>query len=316
MPNILITGAGGLLGSAIARELTNRGLTEGEDFFCLTKDEVNLLDRQEVVDALRFFKENMDCDILYHCAAKVGGVKANSNDNQGFFRDNVIMDDNVLDAALACGYKNLVGILSTCVFPDDTEYPLVAKNIDNGPPHNSNFGYAYAKRLLGYKIKTIREVTGWNWIAVIPTNLYGPMDNFNLENSHLVPALIRKGYNAYKTGGVMEVWGDGSPLRQFVHSSDMAKLIINSLRSWNSGVPKMLVCETEYSIADVVSVIKKYFNLRDDQVVFNSSEPSGQHRKPAKSDVSDYQFISLEDGIINTIEWFLHTMESGEKIRL
>lgn len=316
MPNILITGAGGLLGSAVAKELANRGLTEGEDFFCLTKSEVDLLNRQEVLDALMFFKDYMGCGIIYHCAAKVGGVKANSNDNQGFFRDNMIMDDNVLDAALTCGYKHLVGVLSTCVFPDDTEYPLVAKNIDNGPPHDSNFGYSYAKRLLGYKIKTIRRVTGWNWITVIPTNLYGPEDNFSLENSHLVPALIRKGYIAHKTGGNMEVWGDGKPLRQFVHSSDMAKLIINSLRSWDSDVPKMLICEREYSISQVVAIIKDYFALRDDQIVFNASQPSGQFRKPAKSDVPEYPFIELEEGVRDTIEWFVDKIEKGEKVRL
>ena len=147
------------------------------------------------------------------------------------------------------------------MFPDKVEYPLTADKLDLGPPHNSNYGYAYAKRLLGYQTKIYRNAIKKNWISVVPTNLYGPKDNFHLENSHLVPALIRKAYECSLTGGDFNVWGDGSPMRQFVYSEDMSKIVQWAINEWKNEKPLMAINEKEYTIKEIVNIIADRFNI-------------------------------------------------------
>ena len=305
MKNI-ITGASGLLGSAIRREL-------GEGNIYLSSRDVDLLDNEKTSSFL--WENKDDSDTIIHCAAKVGGVKANMDDNEGFFRDNYIMNKNLLENAYKWEYKNVVSILSTCVFPDDVKYPLTADKIDQGPPHPSNYGYSYAKRMLGYTTKTLGAMSKGNWISIIPTNLYGINDNFNLNDSHLIPALIRKAYEAKRDGGDFMVWGDGTPLRQFVFSDDMAKIILWAKDNWKRDIPMMAVNEKEYSISEVANIIAEKFEIPQERVKFDTTKPKGQFRKPAKSDVVDFEFTPLEEGLSKTIDWFAENYESGN-IRL
>ena len=215
MSDILITGGNGLLGSPLVRNLNADTFSSKE---CnLTKDNFS--------EYLNKRYGNTLPHTIIHCAAKVGGVGANLNNNLEFFKDNIKIDYNALTSCLELNIENMATILSTCVFPDIVEYPLTADKLDLGPPHDSNYGYSYAKRLLAYQTKMYRNVIKKNWISIVPTNLYGPKDNFDLEDSHLVPALIRKGYEASINGDNFNVWGDGSPLRQFIYSEDMSPII-------------------------------------------------------------------------------------------
>ena len=299
---IIVTGGHGLLGNAIKKQIN-----------CITpkRSEVDL----ENDSFSEFIKKNNNIDTVIHCAAKVGGVGANMNNNFEFFHKNIKIDQNVLNSCLENKIQNVVTILSTCVFPDKIEYPLTADKIDLGAPHFSNYGYSYAKRLLFYETKMYRNVAKQNWISIIPTNLYGEFDNFNLENSHLIPALIRKAYESSITGDNFVVWGDGSPLRQFVHSDDMAKIILWAIDNWKDEKPLMAVNEKEYSIKEVATIIAKRFKIPENKIIFDNTKPNGQHRKPAKSDVSWFEFMSLEEGINKTIDWFIENYNT-KNIRL
>lgn len=303
---IIVTGSRGLLGSALRKDL-------GEDHIYTNSSELNLLYLEDVDEFIAEQSEN--CDTIIHCAAKVGGVKANMENNETFFQENYVMNKNILEAAYTYEYKNFVSILSTCVFPDNVEYPLTADKIDLGAPHSSNYGYSYAKRLLGYQTKIFgKMMPESNWISIIPTNVYGPNDNFHLEDSHLIPALIRKGYEASLNGGDFEVWGDGTPLRQFIYSEDLSKVILWAIENWKEDRPFMAVNEIEYSIQDIVYIISKRFNIPDSRIKYDTSKPSGQFRKPAKTDVPlSFSFTPLEEGINKTIDWFIENYETARK---
>lgn len=302
----LVTGSNGLLGSALKNQL-------GEGHIYHTRVDCDL--RNYNSSNYYFFSLKEKPDTLIHCAAKVGGVQANMNDNKGFFNENNWINNNIIDNAIKYDIKNVVNILSTCVFPDkEITYPLTADQIDNGKPHHSNHGYSYAKRLLYHNTKYAREVTGNNWISIIPTNIYGENDYFNLENSHLVPALIRKAYEASISGQNFVVWGDGTPLRQFIYSEDLARVILWAIDNWNSSEPMMAVNETEYSISQIVDIIANRFEISPERIKYDTTKPNGQFRKPAKSDVpSDFKFISLDEGINKTIDWFLNNLEQIRK---
>ena len=131
-----------------------------------------------------------------------------------------MINTNVIEAARICGVKKLIAFLSTCVFPDDIEYPLTESKIHSGEPHSSNYPYAYAKRMVDIQIRAYREQYGLNYVSVIPTNVYGPNDNFNIDNGHVLPALIHKCYLAKNNNTDFSVWGSGKPLREFIYSED------------------------------------------------------------------------------------------------
>lgn len=292
----IITGSKGLLGSAIHRIIK-------DDSICPSRED---LDISKESDVKEYLKKNRDVsDTIIHCAAKVGGVKANMENNKSFFLENIKMDNNIMMSAFENEYENIVTVLSTCVFPDKVEYPLISDYIENGPPHFSNYGYAYAKRHLGYSTKMFRNASGKNWISVIPTNLYGINDNFSLENSHVIPALIRKAYESKINDEEFVIWGDGSPLRQFVYSDDMAQIILWAKDNWKSEKPIMAVNEKEYSIKEIALMIAEIFEIQGNKIRFDCDKPSGQFRKPAKSDVPDYKFIDIREGLEKTCKWFI-----------
>lgn len=297
MNKTIVTGSSGLLGSAIKKQL-------GNEHLYLSSKDVDLKDYTKTLEKIYSAKDKYDT--IIHCAAKVGGVKANMENNELFFWENYTMNKNLLEAAYAGEYKNFVSILSTCVFPNEVEYPLTADKINLGAPHPTNYGYSYAKRLLGYQTSLFGNmIPGSNWISIIPTNLYGFNDNFNLNDSHLIPALIRKAYDASKDGGDFIVWGDGTPLRQFVYSDDMAKIILWAIDNWKSEVPLMAVNEKEYSIKEVAMIIANRFGIPENKIIFDKTKPNGQFRKPAKSDVNWFEFTPLEEGLNKTIDWFV-----------
>jgi GDP-L-fucose synthase len=303
----LVTGSNGLLGSALKKELGEKG-----EYYNGKKD-CNLFNKKEVNAA--FLVNHDSWDSVIHCAAKVGGVKANMENNELFFEENYLMNKNVLEAAYQYKIKNFVSILSTCVFPDkEVTYPLTANQIENGSPHPSNFGYSYAKRLLGYETSMYRKLTGLNWISVIPTNVFGEKDNFHLENSHLIPGLIHKAYLAKRDNTDFIVWGDGTPLRQFIYSEDLAKLILWALENWKSDVPFMAVNPKEYSVKEVAFLIAKILDIDEKRIIFDINKPSGQFKKTASTDAPlDFKFTPLEEGLEKTINWFISNYDTARK---
>ena len=295
----LVTGSNGLVGSALKKVL-------GDGHIYHVRKDVDLTNENLTKEYFNYHIKNSGVDTIIHCAAKVGGVQANSSDNEGFFRDNYIINNNVINTSFENKIQNFVNLSSTCIFPDkNIIYPLTADQIDIGPPHPSNHGYSYAKRLSGYQTKIIRNLTGLNWISIVPTNVYGPNDNFHPQNSHMIPGIIQRAYNCKINNENFVVWGDGSPLRQFIHSEDLAKIIIWAIDNWKSDIPFMAVNNVEHSVMDIVKIVINKFKISEKKLIFDKTKPSGQFRKPAKSDIPEnYEYINIEQGINETVEWF------------
>jgi GDP-L-fucose synthase len=308
MKKVLVTGSNGLVGSALKKIL-------GPEHVYHTKDDVDLLDPKKTMDYITYHVKHSDVDTVIHCAAKVGGVQANMKDNKGFFIENFIINNNIIESSYKNEIPNFVNLLSTCIFPDkNITFPLTPDQIDNGSPHPSNHGYSYAKRLSGYQTNIIKKVLNSNWVSVIPTNVYGTNDNFHLEDGHMIPAMIHRAYLSKQRSEKMVVWGDGSPLRQVIYSEDLAKLIIWSLNNWTSDEPFMAINPIENSILDIAKIICNTFDIKDEDIIFDSTKPMGQHKKPAITNAPvGFEFKTLNDGIKDTVEWFIQNYKEVRK---
>ena len=290
---ILVTGGHGLVGSEFI----------SEQYFKPTSKDYDLRKRE---DTNRLMIKQFDSVI--HCAAKVGGVGGNINYKGEFFYDNIMMNTNVIEGARLSKVKNLVAFLSTCVFPDQVEYPLTEKKIHLGPPHFSNDAYAYAKRMTDIQIRSYKEQYGLNYKSVIPCNIYGPNDNYDIVNGHVLPSLIHKCYLARENKTPLTIWGSGKPLREFIFSKDVAKLTEWVLYNYNENEPIILSTSEEISLGDVVDMIVEIMNFKG-EIIFDSSKPDGQFRKPSdnskiKNYLPDFKFTPLYDGLKETIEYF------------
>lgn len=292
--SILVTGGHGLVGSEL----------NGEKYFKFSSKEFNLTEKHQT-DLL--FESNNFSSVI-HTAAKVGGVGSNINFKGEFYYNNIMINTNVIECSRLHGVKNLVSFLSTCIFPDDIDYPLTEKKIHLGPPHFSNDAYAYSKRMVDVQIRSYREQYGLNYKSVIPTNIYGPNDNYNIQNGHVIPSLIHKCYLARENKTDFVVWGSGKPLREFIFSRDVAKLTEWVLENYNENEPIILSTSDEVSIKDIVDIIVEIMNYKG-SVKWDITKPDGQYRKPSdnskiKNYLPDFRFTKLYDGLKETIEYF------------
>jgi GDP-L-fucose synthase len=249
-------------------------------------------------------------DIWINCAAKVGGVKANTDHVADFYNCNSLISNNVFQGAKKCNVKKLVSILSTCIYPDvaHVSYPLTEDQLHNGPPHDSNFGYAYAKRMVDVQSRAYRQQYNCDYITVIPNNLYGFQDNFDLNSGHVIPSLIRKFYEAKRDGTDVTLWGDGTPLREFTFARDAAKIIWWLAKNYNDLTPVNIGCTEEISIKDLAFLISEKIGFKGN-IKFDATKPNGQHRKPSSNkklrDLGcNIVYTPLTQGLIETIEFF------------
>lgn len=301
MERILVTGSTGLVGRCFT----------GDKFIRAT-----LCDLTDPIQADNLFR-SVKPDAVIHCAAKVGGLKANMTHKGDFFYQNIMMNTNVIEASRKHGVQKLVAFLSTCVFPDDVEYPLTPSKIHLGKPHFSNDAYAYAKRMADVQIQAYREQFGLNYFSVVPTNIYGPGDNYDLENGHVVPTLIHKFYLAKQNGEDVKIWGTGSPLREFVYSQDVASLTERLLLNYEGSEPVIISTSQEFSIKELAETIAEIMGFEGD-IVFETEKPDGQLRKPSDNSVvktmfPDFSFTPLRDGLKKSIEWFTENYPNVRK---
>ena len=304
MKKILVTGGSGLVGSQF----------EGDRYQKISSKDLNLLDQKSISD---YLEKNSNIDSIIHCAARVGGVKANMEYPAEFLYENLKMNSGIIDEATNFGIKNFVCFLSTCVFPDDVEYPLTPEKIHLGPPHSSNYAYAYSKRMADIQIQAYREQYGVNYFSVIPCNIYGPNDNYNLEDGHVVPSLIHKFYLAKKNNTNVTIWGSGSPLREFIYSEDVAKLVEILLETYTGSAPVILSTGNEITIKDLVNLIADIYDYKG-EIVWDISKPEGQYRKPSDNSVikelaPDFKFTPIEKGLRKSIEWFIENYDEARK---
>lgn len=289
----LITGGTGLIGSAF-----KEGIKVGSKEYNLT----------DIISTQNMF-EYYQPDVVIHTAAKVGGVGANMEYPADFYYDNITMNTNVIHCSYKNNVKKLVCFLSTCVFPDNVEYPLDENKIHRGEPHFSNAPYAYAKRMADIQIKAYNKQYGTQYFSVIPCNVYGSNDNYHLQNGHVIPMLIHKCYLAKQNNTDFEVWGSGSPLREFIYSEDVANIVDLLLEKYKGTDPIIISNPKEYTIKYIVELIAEYLEFTGN-IIWLTDKPDGQYRKPSSNKklldiIGDYSFTSLEDGLKENIKWFL-----------
>jgi len=296
----LITG-NGLVGSALNGNLK------------ISSKDYDLRDNLQVK---RMFEKYKPSEVI-HTAGKVGGLGSNMNYKGEYFYDNIMMNTNVIEQSRLYGVEKLVAFLSTCIFPDNVNYPLIESVIHDGKPHFSNDAYAYAKRMTDIQIRAYREQYGLNYKSVIPTNIYGPNDNFSLEHGHVVPMLIHKMYLSVVNKEPFVVWGSGKPLREFIYSKDVALLTEWVLKDYDEDEPIILSTSNEVSIIELVDLLVQEFNFKG-KVIFDKTKPDGQFRKPSdntkiKHYLPNFEFTPIEVGIKDTVKWFIENYESTRK---
>lgn len=299
---ILVTGGYGLVGSQFI----------GKKYKKFTSSDYDLRRIKEVEDLYL-----TDFNKVIHCAGKVGGLGGNMKYKGEFFYDNIMINTNVIESSRIKGINKLVAFLSTCVFPADVKYPLTEEKIHLGPPHYSNDAYGYAKRMVEVQVRAYREQYGLDYKCVIPTNIYGPHDNFDINNGHVLPSLIHKCYIARETNTPLTIWGSGSPLREFIFSKDVALLTSWVLENYNESEPIILSTSEEISIKEVVGIIMEVMNFKG-KVIWDKNKPDGQFRKPSNNNkikhyLPDFTFTPLYEGITETINWFENNYDQARK---
>lgn len=303
---IIITGGSGLLGNAFKKILP--------DAIYPTHKELDLTDYKQTHDYFdKFNKFSVSkIDAVIHLAGKVGGVKANTKHISDFYNTNSEINNNVIQSCISTDVPKLVCCLSTCIYPDEkyVTYPLTEDQLHNGPPHPSNFGYAYAKRMVDIQLKAANQQYSTDYFSVIPNNMYGEHDNFDLENGHVIPSLIRKIWEAkIKKELYFEVWGDGEVYREFTYAGDIARAIKYLLDINYSGEAINIGNTEEYKLKDVISLICEKLDYKG-SILFDSSKPKGQTRKPTSNQKflqlgwKQEWYTPLEVGIEKICEWF------------
>eukprot|EP01084_Bolivina_argentea_P276902 472582_1 len=307
---VIVTGGTGLVGHGIQEwlEERRRGCDgRGEDrYVFLSRKDGNLLSFEET----RVIFERYRPTHVIHLAAKVGGLYANMNYKVEFFRYNMLINDNVMECCRLFGVKKLVSCLSTCIFPENVSYPFDETKLHDGPPHHSNEGYAYSKRMVDVLNHAYREEYGCNYTSIIPTNVYGKHDNFDLEFGHVIPALIHKCYIANRNREDFKVLGSGKPLRQFIYNVDLGGLIVWTLEEYDESDPLILSTreEDEVSISHVAHLVQSAFGFPGN-LVFDKSKADGQFKKTASpkkllSLRPDLSLTPMRVAIQETCDWF------------
>ena len=298
----LVTGGTGLVGSHF-----------NKDFIKVSSKDYDLISN---IETTKLFEKAKPKRVI-HTAAKVGGLGSNMQYKADYFYENICINTNVIDQCRRNGVDKLACFLTTCIFPKVVQYPLKPDYLHDGPPHESNFGYAHAKRMAEVQIRTINEQYNKEYFCVIPTNIYGPGDNFSLQHGHVIPMLVHKMYLSKKHNTDFEVWGTGNPLREFIFAKDVAVLTERLLDEYKRTAPVILSTSEEISIKEVVDILVDVFKF-EGKVVWNTDKPDGQYKKPTdnskvKELFPDFKFTDLRKGLEETVEWFNKNYASARK---
>jgi GDP-L-fucose synthase len=311
----MVTGGTGLYGSAIKTYVDQTASEQGATWVFLSSKDGDLRDRAQTEAIFERVKPTH----VVHLAAMVGGLFANMAKKVEFYRENMLMNDNVMECCRIYEVEKLVSCLSTCIFPDKTSYPIDESMVHDGAPHGSNEGYAYAKRMIEVMNRCYAEEYGCKFTAVIPTNIYGPHDNFSVNGGHVVPGLIHKCYVAKRDGTPFTVWGSGTPLRQFIYSVDLAALTVWVMRSYDSADSIILSVgeEDEVSIRDVALMIRDAMKF-EGEVIFDTDKADGQYKKTASNDKlkglrPDFKFTPMREGLQKAVDWFVANYDTCRK---
>ena len=304
----IVTGGAGFLGSFVTEQLRQRG---AQDIFIPRIEQYNLIERPGIdamyADALKGLDPGNV--VLIHLAANVGGIGANREHPADFFYDNIMMGTQLMHQAYKNGVGKFVAIGTVCAYPKFTPVPFKEADLWNGYPEETNAPYGLAKKMMLVQAQAYREQYGFNAIFLLPVNLYGPRDNFNLQTSHVIPALIRKALEARDRGDKeLQVWGDGSPTREFLYVEDAAAGIIAAAEKYNGPEPVNLGSGYEISIKDLAEMIVTLTGFPG-KLAWQTDKPNGQPRRGLDVTRARQYFgweaqVPFEEGIRRTIEWY------------
>tara|TARA_R100000664_G_scaffold17057_1_gene25927 strand:- start:1887 stop:2831 length:945 start_codon:yes stop_codon:yes gene_type:complete len=295
---VLVTGGTGMAGVALKKLLPNAIYIGSSDY--------DLTDRSTTHAAFAHHKP----EYVIHLAAKVSGMKGNEDAVADHYIENAFMNCNVLDVAKEFKVKKLLSVLSTCIYPDPAIYPLVEEDIHKGEPHSTNLGYGFSKRMLDVQARAYRKQHGCNFVNIVPNNLFGEHDNFHLVNSHVIPSVIRKVYEAKSRNEPVVLWGDGTPKREFTYSGDLAKIIIFAFNKYDGTYPINVGNTGEVSIKQLAEEVSDILGF-ENEILWSSEVGNGQPRKP--SDNSKFlklgwkkeNYTDFRKSLTNTCKWFV-----------
>jgi len=299
---VCVTGGAGFLGSFVQQKLRERGVGE---IFVPTIEKYNLVEREGILRLL----DDAQPDVIIHLAAHVGGIGANREHPAEFFYDNLMMGVQLLHESYRRGVGKFVAIGTVCAYPKFTPVPFKEDDLWIGYPEETNAPYGLAKKMLLVQAQAYRQQYGYNAIFLLPVNLYGPRDNFDLNSSHVIPAMIRKMIEAQEAGQKEVVlWGDGSPTREFIYAEDAAEGIVLAAERYNGPDAVNIGSGHEIAIRDLAELIARLTGF-EGQLVWDTTKPNGQPRRGLDTTRAEQYFgfkarTSFEEGLRRTIDWY------------
>ena len=327
---IIVTGGNGMMGKCIKDFVMDQMLwRDGFYFTFVTRKDIELTNEKSV---LNYFSSNK-FDYIIHLAADVGGLYKNMNSNYNMMENNLKINLNIINACKKYNINRGIFILSSCIYPaNPKEFPMNENDIHNGPPHPSNEGYAYAKRMLEVQCRLMNNLYNTEFYCLIPVNLYGPHDNYNIDNGHFIPSILHRFHLSKLVGKKCKAYGSGSPLRQFLYAPDFAKIICNILRfiPFDKKNQTIIICDdNEYTIKDVVYKIQSIMKI--DDVIWDLTFDDGCIKKTVSNEkfknmimtegakgnfcnlLWDGKWTPLDEGLKKTYNWFINNYESARK---
>ena len=303
---ILITGSNGVLGNAFKRNLNILGAYDVE---FTSGREVDLTDKTSVQKLF----DNVNPDYVFHLAAKSGGIGLSKNYHATLLRDNILMSINIADNCVRKKVKKTLFTLSSGMYPERANLPIKEYENLKGLPHNSNTGYAYAKSFIEPLINSYNQQYNANFIGLVPNGIYGPEDNFDLQNAPMLPSLILKAYQAKNNNSNLEVWGDGTPLRQYTFADDYVQIYKWCLEKYDSNEIINVGTSDEFSIDSIAKMICNSMGLSTSRIEYLKDKPRGIFRRPIDNSkfiaLSNFKYLKLPEGIDRTCKWLEYNYE-------
>lgn len=305
---IFVAGHMGLAGSSIVRYLKNEGFT---NIIVKTKKELDLRDQR----AVKKFFSNERPEFVFDAAAKVGGILANNTYPAEFIYDNTMIQNNLIHTSFKFGVKKFLFLGSVCIYPKESELPIKENHLLTGPLETTNEAYAIAK-ICGLKMcEFYHKQYGFNAVSIMPSNLYGPRDNFHPQNSHVISGLIQKFYSAkLENKNKVICWGDGSPEREFLYIDDLSSACFEVMQKYDKHDIINVSSGVEYSIKEVAEIIKNVVEFHG-EIIWDSSKPNGTIKRPLNTNkikkMGWFPKINLEEGIRMTFEWYKYNHAKG-----
>ena len=291
---VLITGGGGFVGSNF------------EDAFRLTRANCDLMNLEETIQVLRYIKPK----VVIHTAGLVGGVTGNMREQGRYAYENNVINSNVLEACRQADVKRVLSFLSTCAYPLKAQLPYVESDFHNGLSHTGHYGYAYAKRMLDVMSRAYSEQYKVIYNSIVLSNIYGPFDNYGKESGHVLPSLVHRCNLAKQNNEPFVVWGNGTPLREFIYVKDVIKICYWAIDNFlDTKEPMNISADSQTSIKDLAYMIARFMDFKN-EIIFDHSKPNGQQLKPSSTEkfkrlYEDFQFTSLEVGLKETVDWYI-----------